>query len=49
MIKEKKMVKSRLKGWERAEEMLIKEEKIPLKENTYIPPNFSELFKGYRK
>jgi len=46
---EKKIIKSRLKGWERAEEMLIKEEKIPLKENSYIPPNFSESFKGYRK
>ena len=46
---EKRMVKSRLKGWERAEEILIKEEKIILKENSYIPPNFSESFKGYRK
>ena len=45
----KKTIKSRLKGWVKAEEALLQENKIPLIETSYIPSDFSKSFKGYKK
>ena len=46
---QQKLIKSRLKGWDKAEQALLAENKIPLIETTYIPRNFSASFSGYRK
>ena len=48
-LTEERLIKSRLRGWDRAEQELIEEHKIPLKETSYIPRNFSKSFSGYRK
>lgn len=44
-----KLIKKRLKGWEKAEKDLMQQNKIPLVETSYIPKNFSKEFSGYRK
>jgi hypothetical protein len=44
-----KLIKRRLKGWDVAETILKSENKIPLIETSYIPPNFSKSFSGYKK
>ena len=44
-----KLIMRRLKGWDKAEQDLLAENKIPLIETAYIPRNFSASFSGYRK
>lgn len=44
-----KLIKSRLKGWDVAENSLRIENKIPLVETSYIPKNFASSFSGYKK
>lgn len=44
-----KLIMKRLKGWDKAEQDLLAENKIPLIETSYIPRNFSASFSGYRK
>lgn len=44
-----KLIMKRLKGWDKAEQDLLAENKIPLIETAYIPRNFSASFSGYRK
>lgn len=46
---EKRLIKSRLKGWDCAEKSLMDEDKIPLIQTNYIPRDFSKSFSGYRK
>lgn len=45
----RKLIKSRLKGWNVAETSLRNENKIPLIETSYIPKDFSKSFSGYKK
>ena len=46
---EKRLIKSRLKGWDCAEKSLKEKNKIPLVQTNYIPRNFSKSFSGYKK
>lgn len=46
---EKRLIKSRLKGWDCAEKSLKEKNKIPLIQTNYIPRDFSKSFSGYKK
>ena len=46
---QEKVIKKKLKGWEKAEKELQSENKIPLIETNYLPRNFAQSFSGYKK
>ena len=48
-LTQEKIIKKKLKGWEKAEKELQEENKIPLIETNYLPRNFSQSFSGYKK